>query len=118
MAARLALLTRLGRVSPPVASFVQRAVEAQARKLGIGLEGDGAEMMVTHLALALERVRSGEGIAEPLDIAEDELRAYPSATEAAAQVAEEARQVLGIQLPRAEEQFLALHFAALLAAQK
>lgn len=116
--ARLALLTSLGQVSPAVAAFVEKTLETHANRLGIRLEGEGPEMMVTHLALALERIRSGQGISEPLEVAEEELRAYPSATQAAAEVAEEARRALGIQLPRAEEQFLALHFAALLVSQK
>ena len=112
---RLRLFEESGQVSSGVVRFVRGELDRVARSWGLVLEEESAGMLVSHLLLALERVRAGEAI-EDWDGAEDaadDLEERPWALEEAHRIVENARPVVGAELPEAEVRFLALHLAAI-----
>ncbi|MBX5450352.1 PRD domain-containing protein [Thermogemmatispora sp.] len=115
---RLTVFEREGLAAPQIVAFVREIVswleqEAQCK-------GDEEHMgpLVSHLLLALERVRRGEELGSawsPLVQQEaSALRTLPHLQDWAEAIREQARQRLGLSLPPEEEDFLLLHLGALL----
>jgi transcriptional antiterminator len=110
---RLSLLQQSGQVDADVAEFMGDAVGELCRTLGRPLTDEAAGALVTHTALALQRARAGQSVTEWEVDHSEELAAYPRALAAAAAFVQRAGDQLGLRLPEQEEQFMALHLAAI-----
>ena len=113
---RLSLLEVSGQGSADVIAFVRTEMRLLQDVLRIPFtEGDGA-LLVTHLVVALERLRRGEPFVASnghSEIVDHELSTRPDMVFQAHQVAVRARRSLGAELPDAEIGLIALHLAAL-----
>lgn len=76
------------------------------------LDEENAGMLVSHLALSLERLERGE-LLEPDPLVEAEAGQYPAELDAAAQLARLAERLGRGALPTGEVSFLAIHLRAL-----
>jgi transcriptional regulatory protein LevR len=112
---RMRLFEETGQVSPEVSSFVRNELERVAGEWDLKLEEETAGMLVSHLLLALERARAGESINEweGSEDAAEEVAERPWAANKAWEVVRGARTDLGVDLPKTEVNFLALHLAAI-----
>ena len=110
--ARLATLVDTGVLHPASRDLTEWAVHEFEALSGASITEETASMLVTHLAMAIERARTGEQLEEPpldeaeLDGLERELVAAASLVDALAE--------RGAALPRYERRLLALHLAAVL----
>jgi hypothetical protein len=110
---RLSLLQTSGQLDGDVADFMGVAAVELSAALDRPLTDADFGGLVTHTALALQRVRAGQALTEwEVDHAE-ELAGHPRALAAAAAFVERAAGDLGLRLPAQEEQFMALHLAAI-----
>ena len=116
---RVEVFQQTGQVSEETATFATRELERAAREWGFVLKEENAGMLVSHLLLALERVRAGEPIEEwegEEDVAE-ELAEVPGVVEEARRIVGRASSELGAELPETEVNFLALHLSVIAGAQ-
>lgn len=110
---RLQLLEESGQISPAIAELtreVMRRIEA-AYQLEL-TEANGA-MFVTHLAVALERLRTGQAISEMPEAALAEVKGYTREWQFVTEITREAADRLKVQVPEGEVGFLTAHLAAL-----
>lgn len=113
---RLALLEVSGQGSADVIAFVRSEMRLLEDELRIPFTDGGGALLVTHLVVALERLRRGEPFVASNDHSEivaNELRTRPDVVFQARQVAVRAQSSLGAELPDAEIGLIALHLAAL-----
>ncbi|HEX7292778.1 MAG TPA: hypothetical protein VF250_16780 [Conexibacter sp.] len=111
--ARLRLLEASGQIDADIAVFVRAAALDLAAAAGRPATDELFGTLCTHTGLALQRSRRGEAVsAWDVDHAA-ELAAHPDAVRAAKALLDRAAGELAVQLPPAEEQFVALHLAAL-----
>ena len=118
---RLRLLRDSHQASDSVVNFAREEILQIANELGLSLETEGAGMLVNHLVLALERARTGNSYVAPAEVvqllaAELDKQAVPR--DRARWLAARAHQQLQADLPDSEVAFLAIHLAAVLAAQQ
>jgi hypothetical protein len=110
---RLRLLEQSGQVDGEVAEFMGAAVVELSTALDRPLTDADFGGLLTHTALALQRVRAGHALTEWEVDHTEELAGYPRALGAAAAFVETAAEELDLRLPVQEEQFMALHLAAI-----
>ena len=111
---RVHQLLQLGQIRPEVARFCINVIDGVERRLASILAGDHAVQFVTHLAMALERARSGQQVDTDVTALEAELASESEALKLASEVVQTAKEGLGIDLNKAEFLFLALHLAVVL----
>nr|BBH93215.1 hypothetical protein KTA_14140 [Thermogemmatispora argillosa] len=114
---RLTVFEREGLAAPEIVAFVREIagwLEQEAQCIG---DEEHMGPLISHLLLALERVRRGEELGSawsPLVHEEaNALRTLPRLQAWAEAIRERARQRLGLSLPAQEEDFLLLHLGAL-----
>lgn len=110
---RLRLLEDSRTISPEVAQWTRRAMARVEAEYGLILTEENGAMFVTHLAVALERLRAGEAIERMPSEALAEVRGYSREWHFMQRVAEEAASDLGVAVPEGEVGFLTAHLAAL-----
>lgn len=110
---RLRLLEDSGTISPQVAAWTRRVMARVEAEYGLTLTEENGAMFVTHLAVALERLRAGEAIERMPSQALVEVRGYSREWHFMQRVAEEAASDLGVAVPEGEIGFLTAHLAAL-----
>jgi hypothetical protein len=115
---RLELLHDSGQASTDVVAFTRREMLRLGDELGVPVENDRAGMLVSHLALALQRATHGEPSTSPEGVTEliaAELDQRSRYRDQARVLAARALEELQAPLPDFEIDFIALHLAALVA---
>lgn len=110
---RLQLLEDSQTISPEVAGLARRLMARVEAEYDLTLTEENGSMFVTHLAVALERLRAGEAIEQMPPAALAEVRGYRREWGFMQRVAEEAGTQLGVSVPEGEVGFLTVHLAAL-----
>ncbi len=110
---RLQLLEASGQIDPDVAAFVRDAVRGLAAAADRPPTDALFGTLCTHTAMALQRARRGEALAAWDTDHSAELAQHPRALGAAQELVRRAAETLAVELPATEEQFIALHLAAL-----
>ncbi|MFO7273646.1 MAG: PRD domain-containing protein [Bacillota bacterium] len=111
---RLQLLQESGQISPEVAELTRWILKRVEERYGIAVTEENGAMFTTHLAVALQRLRSGEAIDQMLAEGLAEVKAYPEEWAFVNEVvAGEAGRRLGVTVPEAEIGFLAAHLITL-----
>lgn len=112
---RLRLLEESGQIGPEVAELTRFVLERVQERYGVVLTEQNGAMFITHLAVALERLRSGQAIDCMLADGLAEVKAYPEEWAFVSQVVgEEAGQRLGVAVPEGEIGFLTAHLITLI----
>lgn len=112
---RLQLLLDSGQIDPATDTVTRAVVALIEERYRAQVTEDNGAQLVTHLAIALTRLRRGEGLHELPEAALTEAHEYPGEWEFVATVIGEQACRLGVTLPTAEIAYLTLHLAALLA---
>ena len=110
---RLQLLKDSETISPEVAGLTRRLMARVEAEYGLTLTEENGSMFVTHLAVALERLRAGEAIEQMPPEALAEVRGHAREWAFMQQAAGEAASQLGVSVPEGEVGFLTAHLAAL-----
>jgi PRD domain len=108
---RLDLLQASGQVTQVVREVTEALLGEVNRCFG-PLDDDSAGMLVSHLALSLERLKRGERL-EPDPLVQSEATQYPDELAEAAELARLAERLGAGPLPAGEVSFLAIHLRAL-----
>ena len=113
---RIEILEQANVISKEVAEYVNEVIDMMCEELK-EFDVEKAEMFTTHIAMAAERGKSGEGV-EELDrdiwISVTESENYGKAAEFYEKMLKEAP----IQFPENEKQFIMLHLCNLLEQEK
>ncbi|MDB4896357.1 MAG: putative transcriptional antiterminator [Firmicutes bacterium] len=110
---RLQLLAESGQISPLVAELTREVMRKVEAAYHIELTEENGAMFVTHLAVALERLRTGQAISEMPEAALAEVKAYTREWQFMSEVARETAERLHVQVPEGEVGFLTAHLATL-----
>jgi len=108
---RLDLLEASGQLTHSVREVTEALLGELNRRFG-PLDDDNAGMLVSHLALSLERLQRGE-LLEPDPLVQSEAIRYPRELAEAAELARLAERLGAGPLPAGEVSFLAIHLRAL-----
>lgn len=115
---RLRLLQESGQISPEVAQVTRSILGRVEEHYGISLTEQNGAMFTTHLAVALQRLRSGQAIEEMPAESLAEVKCYPKEwTFVTEVVAGEAMRALGVSLPESEIAYLTAHLITLVQLQ-
>lgn len=111
---RFEVFEQTGQVDADICAF-GRAEVSRLEAGGARVGEETAGVLVSHLLLALQRVRRGQPVGElpAAERIEAELSGYPDAVAAAEALADRARVRLAVMLPHEEVRFVALHLAVL-----
>ncbi len=110
---RLDLLKKSGTISQESYDDVLKVAAYFREKNGITLTEENASAFVTHLAMALERVRKGEKVV-PLDRGVYEAATREPTFAQASSCCRDIRRILP-QIPEAESEYICTHVGVLLA---
>lgn len=110
---RLDILLSAGTIDEPIVQVVKEFIAVTERTLAIPLTEENGSMFVTHLAMALARIKQGEVIS-PIDealLSEEVLTCpiYPKIPE----IIGEVERRTEIKLPHEEYGYVALHLCSL-----
>lgn len=79
-------------------------------RLAVPMDGEASEMLTGHLALSLERARSGQEFSDvSVDLLRSQFEGKAKYVELAAEIAANAEKKLHASLPEVEVYFLAAH---------
>ncbi|MBX5455671.1 MAG: hypothetical protein IRZ31_02120 [Thermogemmatispora sp.] len=114
---RLAIFEREGLAAPAIVAFVRQILKWLEQEAQCPGDEEHMGPLASHLLLALERIRRGEGLGSawsPLVHEEaSALKVLPRLQDWAGQIRAQALQQLDLSLPAEEEDFLLLHLGAL-----
>lgn len=98
-----------GYIEPQIVTFVEQAMSASEKELGIKYTDSGYMALVVHLSLAIRRLMNGEVIEMDEDTLEDltRLPEWP----AAVQIAQEISRQFRLEIPRDEIGFISMHLS-------
>lgn len=113
LALRLKLLEDSETISPSVAGLTRWVMSRVEDEYHLTLTEENGAMFVTHLAVALERLRVGEAIEQMPPAALEEVRGYEREWDFMQGVAQEAAARLGVSVPAGEVGYLTAHLATL-----
>lgn len=110
---RLDILRGAGEISSDIKDTVIEFAQSFEKKYSMAMTEENASMLITHIAMALARIKRGEDINEMDEAALDEISQSKICNELPAfyQIMEEK---LHIKLPKSEKGFIALHACTLL----
>lgn len=110
---RLDLLVAGGTIDGQVAGLTGWVLDRIACDLHLELTEENAGMFATHVAMALQRVKRGEGLGSAPGAVDEVIRAHPDLMARAEQLAWHIGNELGRPLPPAEVRYIALYLCAL-----
>ena len=114
---RLAILLAAGEIDEPIREAVVAFGAAREGKFGLELGEENAAMFVTHLAMALARIRRGEEVEGLDEAALAELAEMPAYRELPA-LYQGLERRLRIVIPETEQNYITLHACVLVAKRK
>lgn len=106
---RIDLLVASGLVDGQVRELTQWLLSRIAEDYGLVLTEDNAGTFVTHVAMALQRVKRGEPLAGVPEVVDDVVQAHPHQAARAELLARHLGDELGRSLPEPEVRYLALY---------
>lgn len=111
---RLDILLDAGEISAEIKMVIMNFVHAFEKKYTLTMTEENASMFITHLAMALARIKRGEGV-NPIDEAIiNEVKQNKIYNELP-QFYDQIEKDLDIVIPESEKGFIALHACTLLA---
>ena len=110
---RLEILKEAGEISEEIKSVVIDFAENFERKYSIAMTEENSAMLITHLAMALVRVKNEEKIDEMDEISLNEVKKYDVFNELY-EFHKKIEGNLNIVIPESERGFIALHATALI----
>lgn len=110
---RFQLLLESGQLTEPVLEVTREIVTAIQNRYGITLTEENAGMFVTHIAMALQRIASGQPLETVSDEVWEETRQCQDEWSFARELAALARKRLEIQVPESELAYMVLHLRVL-----
>ncbi len=108
---RFGLLIESGQVSEEAVAAAGRVLEGVVRYLGHPLQEETGAMLATHLAFAMQRLRAGEAIEEPLEAAVAEARELNAEWAQAEALLGPEAEAIGRPIPLGEVVYLTIHLA-------
>lgn len=113
-AERFSLLLSSGQVQLPILNVVMKMINFVEIEFGIELTEDNAEMFVSHIALALQRIANGESIKEAPSALMNEAQALTEYWNQSGILTQIASEALDQEIPQSEHAYLTLHLATLM----
>lgn len=110
---RFQFLLESGQLTEPVLEVTREIVAAIQNKYGITLTEENAGMFVTHIAMALQRIASGQPLETASEEVWEETRQCQDEWSFARELAALARKRLEIQVPESELAYMVLHLRVL-----
>jgi transcriptional antiterminator len=114
---RLQILKDAGQISEETFEALMRVIEMFDNKWEIALTEDNGAMLITHLSVALERIKRGEEIEGIDSEIYNEIKNH-SDFEKCKKVLENIEEEARISLPQNEETFIMMHLCTLFEANK
>lgn len=111
---RLSLLAESGQVDADSLVATRRVIRAIEEKYSLVVNEENGGMLVTHLAVALARLKAGQPVTDIPGAALDEAREFAAEWQFVRDIAGAAAASLGATLPESEIAFMTLHLATLL----
>ena len=111
---RLDILKEAGEISEEIGDTVTEFVQSFEQKYSLTMTEDNAAMLITHLAMALARIKKGEEINEIDEQIMDEIRQSNIYGELPG-FYRTIEDRLQIELPDSEKGYIALHACAIMA---
>ncbi|KUO71280.1 MAG: hypothetical protein APF77_19760 [Clostridia bacterium BRH_c25] len=105
---RLDILKEAGEISDEIRAAVIEFAQSFEKKYPLTITEENASMLITHLAMALARIKKGEEIIEMDELAMDEIRQSNIYGELP-EFYEIIEDKLQIRLPESEKGYIALH---------
>lgn len=112
-AERFSLLLESDQLQLPVLNVVLKLIEEVEKDLALELTEDNAEMFVTHLAMALQRIADGKPVKEAPPALLNEARGLTEYWQQAGNLTQLAGDALGQEIEENERGYLTLHLAKL-----
>lgn len=109
---RLVILQQAGQIDDATVKSIEKFIKLIEEKLNIKVTEENGSMFVTHIAMAISRLKNGEEIAPLDDLLLSELkgtRIYPKIPS----LIKELEERLKINIPESEYGYIALHLANL-----
>lgn len=113
---RLQILRDAGQLSEESYEGILRVIEMFQRNLNIKLTEENGAMLITHLAVAVERIKKNETV-EGIDASLYEEIKNSSRFKDAASTVKLLEGELGIEIPGKEETFIIMHLCVLFEAE-
>lgn len=110
---RFQLLLESGQLTERVVEVTREIVDAIQNRYGITLTEENAGMFVTHIAMALQRIASGQALETVSDEVWEETRQCEEEWSFARELAALVRERMEIQVPESELAYMVLHLRVL-----
>lgn len=114
---RLDILEMAGEITEAIKNTVISFSESLEEKYSITMDEENGAMLVTHLAMALARIKKGEEVNEMDDFALEEVKQSKIYNELP-KFYKAIEKKLDIEIPESEKGFIALHSIVLVNKQK
>ena len=106
---RFGLLITSGQASETSIAATRKALEQVEAHYGIELSEESGASLASHLAITLQRLLSGESLAQVPDVVWQELQAYPEELGLAESIVSDLEGHLNLSIARDEVGFIAVH---------
>lgn len=110
---RLRIFLASGQISSENFDTMLRIITMLGEKWKIKLTEENSAMFITHLTMAYERIKTGNEITEVEKEINNEICCYNN-FEKGKRIIEDIKSEIGIELPKAEEEFILLYLCVLL----
>lgn len=110
---RLEILNGAGEISDEIMDVVTEFVQNFEEKYSFEITEENGAMLITHLAMALARIKRGEEINEMDELALKEIKETPTYNELP-EFYKEIEDKLKIKIPDSEKGFIAVHACTLI----
>lgn len=109
---RLEILKGAGEISDEIMDVVTEFVKNFEKKYSAEITEENGSMLITHLAMALARIKRGEEINEMDELALEEIKETPTYNELP-EFYKKIEDKLQIKIPDSEKGFIAVHVCTL-----
>jgi transcriptional regulatory protein LevR len=110
---RLIILKDAKQIDEDIYTKLLNIISIFKRKLDIELTEENGAMFITHLAVALQRIKKGQPVNTPEEDVFSEVRNSQYFSKASL-MAENIEKTVGIYIPEGEKKFLIIHVCALM----
>lgn len=114
---RLKILKRAGEISEEIMTAVIEFSKKLENKYSLKITEENGAMLITHLSMALARIKRGEEVNEIDELALDEIKKTPIYNELP-EFYKEIEEKLHVKIPDSEKGFIAAHVCTLVTSIK
>lgn len=114
---RLGILRDAGEITDEIYSAIREFIEDFEKKYKVNMTEDNASMFITHMAMALARIKKGEAVNPMDEILLEDIKGNDVYDELP-EFYEKIESKLNIEIPESEKGFIALHACSLLINEK